>query len=141
MTHESQIFANLLHRAAAVWRVRIDERLRPRGMTQATWRTLWALRSAAARYSQSDLAVRLGIETPTLVPILDRMETKGLLRREPDEQDRRKKIIVMTAGGEAEAATIEVEILAIRQQMLAGISEHDLQAGLRIFEQIIANAG
>jgi hypothetical protein len=47
----------------------------------------------------------------------------------------------MTAGGEAEAATIEVEILAIRQQMLAGISEHDLQAGLRIFEQIIANAG
>ena len=141
MIHETQIFANLLHRAAALWRVRIDERLRPRGMTQATWRILWTLRNAEMRYSQRDLAVRLGIETPTLVPILDRMEARNLLRREPDEQDRRKKIIVMTAQGEAEAAIIEVEVLAIRQQMLAGIGEADLQAGRRIFEQIIANAG
>ena len=89
-------YATLLHRAAALWRTRLDNRLRPRGMTQATWRTLWALGQDGVGYNQSELAARLGMECPTLVKILDRMEAHDWLRRVADCHDRRQKRIEIT---------------------------------------------
>lgn len=141
MNDEQQLFAGLLHRTAALWRARLDERLRPWGMTQATWRTLWMLRMAEERYNQRSLASRLGIETPTLVHILDRMESLGLLRREPDDRDRRQKHVAITPAGLALAAEIEGEVVAMRQEMLQGLAPAELQAGIGLLEKILANAG
>lgn len=133
-------FAALLHRSAALWRIRLDERLRPWGMTQATWRALWALRQAEERYDQSRLAARLGIETPTLVGLLDRMEKRGLLRREADPLDRRRKYLAITPQGLALAEEIEGEVLATRAAMLDGVDEADLEAGLRLCRKLLDNA-
>lgn len=141
MTDDHQQFATLLHRCAALWRTTLDERLRPWGMTQATWRTLWLLRAADERYNQSSLATRLGIETPTLVRILDRMEKLELVRREPDSRDRRQKYIDITERGRALAEEIEGEVLATRQLMLGGLAATDLKAGIALFEKILDNAG
>lgn len=140
MTEDHQQFASLLHRCSARWRAALDERLRPWGMTQATWRTLWLLRAAEERYNQSTLAIRLGIETPTLVRILDRMEKLELVRREPDSRDRRQKYVDITERGRGLAGEIEGEVLAARAQMLAGLSPADLQTGIALFEKILANA-
>ena len=140
MTADQEIFATLLHRTAALWRARLDERLRPWSMTQATWRTLWVLRQAGERYNQRSLATRLGIETPTLVHIVDRMEKLGLLQREPDDRDRRQKYIAITSAGMALAAEIESEVIGMREEMLTGIDEADLQVGIKLFEHILANS-
>lgn len=140
MTDDQQNFSTLLHRAGALWRARLDERLRPWSMTQATWRTLWVLRLAEERYNQRSLATRLGIETPTLVHILDRMETLGLVRREPDERDRRQKYIAITTAGLKLAAEIEGEVIGMREEMLQGISGTDLKSGIRLLERVLANA-
>ena len=109
-------------------------------MTQATWRTLWVLRQAGERYNQRSLATRLGIETPTLVHIVDRMEKLGLLQREPDDRDRRQKYIAITSAGMALAAEIESEVIGMREEMLTGIDEADLQVGIKLFEHILANS-
>lgn len=135
-----QEFAMLLHRSAALWRNRLDERLRPWGMTQTTWRALWILRSDAERYNQRSLAARLNIETPTLVHIVDRMEALGLLRRVPDTQDRRQKYIEITEAGRALAAEIEDEVLAVRGQMLAGIDAAELAAAVALLGRLLDNA-
>lgn len=140
MTVDQERFAALLHRSSAHWRVLLDERLRPWGMTQATWRTLWALRGDGERYNQCSLATRLGIEQPTLVRLLDRMENLGLIRREPDPLDRRQKFVAITASGRDLAQEIEGEVTAMRQQMLAGLSGPDLKQGIRLLERILANA-
>jgi MarR family transcriptional regulator for hemolysin len=140
MFEDQQRFASLLHRTAALWRTRLDERLRPWQMTQATWRTLWTLRLAEEPYNQRTLAARLGIETPTLVHIIDRMETLGLLRREPDARDRRQKYIAITPAGLALAAEIEGEVVGMREDMLHGIGDAELAAGVRLLEQVLGNA-
>lgn len=140
MRDDQQTFSTLLHRTAALWRSRLDERLRPWGMTQATWRTLWAIRGAEMRYNQRTLATRLGIETPTLVHLLDRMEKLGLLQREADARDRRQKYIAITPAGLALANEIEGEVVAMRAEMLAGIAPADLETGIRLFEAVLANA-
>lgn len=141
MDTDHQKFATLLHRSAALWRARLDERLRPWGMTQTTWRTLWLLRAGEQRYNQSSLATRLGIETPTLVHILDRMEALGLLRRVVDEGNRRQKYVEITERGCELAGTIEVEVVAVRHELLDGIDASQLQAALGVFEHLLANAG
>ena len=110
-------------------------------MTQATWRTLWVLRLAEERYNQRSLATRLGIETPTMVHIVDRMESLGLLVREPDSRDRRQKFIAITEAGLKLAEEIEGEVLAVREEMLRGIPDTELALALGIFERILANAG
>ena len=141
MSEERQSFALQIHRVGALWRARLDERLRPWKMTQATWRTLWVLRLAEERYNQRSLATRLGIETPTMVHIVDRMESLGLVVREPDSRDRRQKFVAITEAGLKLAAEIEGEVLAVREEMLQGIPEAELKQALGVFERILANAG
>ena len=141
MSYDQQRFALLIHRAGALWRARLDERLRPWKMTQATWRTLWVLRLGEERYNQRSLATRLGIETPTMVHIIDRMESLGLLVREPDSRDRRQKFIAITEAGLQLAEEIEGEVLAVREEMVCGIPERDLAQAIGVFERILANAG
>lgn len=141
MSEERQHFALQIHRVGALWRARLDERLRPWKMTQATWRTLWVLRLAEERYNQRSLATRLGIETPTMVHIVDRMESLGLVVREPDSRDRRQKFVAITEAGLKLAAEIEGEVLAVREEMLQGIPEAELKQALGVFERILANAG
>ncbi len=51
--------------------------------------------------AQGDVADRLGIEAPTLVGILDRMERDGWLERYGCPDDRRKKRIRATEKAEA----------------------------------------
>jgi len=139
MDDTHQRFAGLLHRAAALWRVSLDERLRPWDMSQATWRTLLLLRQTEQDYNQTTLASRLGVETPTLVRLLDRMERLGLVRRVPDPQDRRQKYVRITDQGMQLAGELEGEVASMRDVMLAGIPEEELVVGLRVLEAILAN--
>lgn len=132
--------AVMLYRCAVVWRGRVDEQLRPWDMTYSSWRTLKLLSAATPRYNQSCLAAGLGVETPTLVRLLDRMEKLGLVRREPDPSDRRQKHVAITPAGCELLARIEPEVLAVRRHMLSGLGEAELQAGVELLTKILHNA-
>jgi DNA-binding MarR family transcriptional regulator len=49
----------------------------------------------------SDLSRKLSLAPATLVPVVDALETKGLVERSRDPSDRRRVPICLTAGGEA----------------------------------------
>src|SRR5260370_5778302 len=67
----------LLHGTARAWRLKLDERLKPMGLSQAKWRTLLHLSVAPGPLTQAEIAARLGIEEPTLVTLLHRLENGG----------------------------------------------------------------
>lgn len=50
--------------------------------------------------SQADLAERLGIERARLVRLLDRLEQRGLTRRQPSPSDRRSHALHLTREGQ-----------------------------------------
>jgi MarR family transcriptional regulator, transcriptional regulator for hemolysin len=77
---------------ARVYERAIHQELLPEGITHRQCQVLGWL-ALEKELSQVDLADRMGIEPPTLVRILDRMERDGLLARESCEGDRRKKMI------------------------------------------------
>lgn len=140
MTTKRDEFAARLYRCAVVWRGRVDEQLRPHGMTYSTWRILKLLLADEQRYNQSCLAAGIGVETPTLVRLLDRLEKLGLVRRLPDVSDRRQKHVEITADGRALMEQIDAEVMDVRRHMLSGLSDAELQAGIEVLDRILHNA-
>jgi MarR family transcriptional regulator, transcriptional regulator for hemolysin len=78
--------------AARTYERAMQQELVPTGITHRQCQVLgWLAHDGPL--SQVELADRMGIEPPTLVRILDRMERDGLLIREACEHDRRIKRI------------------------------------------------
>lgn len=73
----------------------LNAELSKEGITVRQWEVL-AWIALEGELSQTELAERLGIEAPTLVGILDRMERDGWLDRYHCPNDRRKKRIRVT---------------------------------------------
>ena len=68
-------------------------------ITTAQLRVLGQL-SHHGRMSGRELAARLGVTPGTVIPLIDRLEERGYLRRVPDRADRRLTWLELTAAGE-----------------------------------------
>ena len=73
---DPETIGQLVHETARVWRHKLDQRLRPLGLSQAKWRTIAHL--ARGHLTQCELAERLSIEEPTLARILHSFEDARL---------------------------------------------------------------
>jgi DNA-binding MarR family transcriptional regulator len=71
-----------------------------------------------------ELAKILACDSSNMTGITDRLEEKGFVRREPAEQDRRVKLLVLTAEGERVRAEI-TERLAEPPPSIAALSDSD----------------
>jgi DNA-binding MarR family transcriptional regulator len=86
---------------------------------------LWVLASAEAGMTVSELASRLGIESPTVTRSLARMEHAGLFRREAVPADRRQVRIVMTNHGRELITAIEDIWAELAAETLGPLSSGD----------------
>ncbi len=133
-------FGFRLGRLARLWRSRLDEKMRPHGLTQARWVVMMHMRREADGYQQKALARFVGIEGPTLVHILDNLESQGLIERRPDEADRRGKTVHLTDEGWRMIEVLDDVSAELRRVHLAGISDADLAHCLAIFDRIQSQA-
>src|SRR5262245_51150254 len=67
-------------------------------LTMAQLRALGTIRRWG-RLTGRDLAARLGVTPGTVVPLCDRLEEQGYLRRVPDQADRRLTWLELTPAG------------------------------------------
>jgi MarR family transcriptional regulator for hemolysin len=75
----------------------LDFRLRNSvGITFAQWRVLVLLKKTSYSLSQKEIADALGLEAPTLIPILDKLQNDGFIERRVDSSDRRNNRIFLT---------------------------------------------
>jgi MarR family transcriptional regulator for hemolysin len=108
------------------------------GITYRQWEVLARI-ALQGELSQTELAECLGIEAPTLVGILDRMERDGWLDRYSCPNDRRKKRI--RATDKAEAVWARMVNCAHRVRLLArqGLAQEDIDQLRFICERIRTN--
>jgi len=80
---------------------RIDEDLRDQvGVDIQTYDAMLHTKEAGeAGIRMTDLADRVLLSKPGLTALVDRLEDRGLLARQPERQDRRVKRIVLTPAG------------------------------------------
>lgn len=132
-------FGTLLGRLGRAWRAEIDARLAPVGLTQARWLILYHLSRGANGGPQTALAARVGVQGPTLVRMLDRLEAEGLIERRDAVGDRRVNSVHATARALPVLKRIQSVVNQVRSDMLAGVSEDEIAICVGVFQRIAAN--
>ena len=84
--------------------------------------------------SPSEPAERLGYTRPRMTRILDSLESKGYVRRVPDEHDRRRVIVRCTDKGREHAASRGSSGVSNLAATLSKMGEHDARELLRGLE-------
>lgn len=126
--------------AARRWRRALDKTLAASGLSDATWAPLMHLAEMGDGIRQIELAARVGLDTSTLVRLLDLLADRGLIERQPDPTDRRAHLIVLTPAGRAEVERLRGELFRIESGMLAEIDDDTLEAMLAAFDRIDGQA-
>src|SRR6187399_1208695 len=103
----------------------LNTELEKEGITFRQWEVL-AWIAFEGELSQVELADRLGIEAPTLVGILDRMERDGWLDRYCCPNDRRRKRIRATDKAESVWARMADCARKVRSIAKGGLSQEEL---------------
>ncbi|MHC0054716.1 MarR family winged helix-turn-helix transcriptional regulator [Actibacterium sp. D379-3] len=96
------------------------------GITPAEARILAALRRYGPMQQQA-LAAKLGIARMSATEFIDRLETAGLIRRQPDPADRRAKLVDLTEAAKPMLAALDVIGGATRQAARGAVSDADWQ--------------
>ncbi|HYH21067.1 MAG TPA: MarR family transcriptional regulator [Azospirillum sp.] len=128
--------AVLLQDTARAWRLKLDQRLRPLGLSQAKWRTLVLVNRAGDGVTQKHLADLMGIEGPTLVRLLDRLEADGWVERHVCARDRRNRRIHLSAKARDMLVRIESVATGLRTELLSDVNTDDLETFDRVLRQI-----
>jgi DNA-binding MarR family transcriptional regulator len=81
------------------------------------------------------LAALLAIDAPYVSVIVDDLEERGLVRREPHPTDRRAKLVRVTAAGKRAAAKAE-QVLYLPPEALLALPTEDLEALDRIVAKL-----
>lgn len=122
------------------WRKLLDERLKDLGVTQARWTTMVYLDKGGEGLTQRELANLMAIENPTLVRLLDSLEQQDLIERRACPNDRRARRLHLTPAGRAFMDDLTERAEKLREEMLAGISDQEVECALKVFHKIMDNA-
>jgi len=126
----------LLHETARAWRTRLDQRLRPLGLSMGKWTTLAHLARGGDKLTQKEIAARVGVEEPTLVGILDRLQQDGWITRKNSKEDRRCKTVHLQRRAASVLDNIFSTAQELRQELLADIPKQDLHTCISVLSQI-----
>src|SRR5689334_15468381 len=129
-------FAETLYLLTNAWKNALDRRLKPLGLSRSKWMLMIALYKDGEGASQRALAQRLGIEGPSLVRLLDRMEKDGLVERRAVAGDRRVKAVHLSAKGQSQLETIRNVAGELRQQLMAGLPAAEVDMAISVLTQI-----
>jgi DNA-binding MarR family transcriptional regulator len=117
---------------------KFQEHLDPLGLTPFHWVVLCCLWEEDG-LATSSIGERLQQVGGTLTGVLDRMEDRGLIRRERDCHDRRVWRIWLTEAGKKLEEVLPPIAIELREQALKGMSSSDRQQLSDLLDQVIAN--
>jgi len=117
----------------------LDSELRKNvGVTISQWRVVAAL-VLYPGLTQKEIADKVGIEGATLVPVIDKMENEGLLKRRTDSKDRRVNRIYLTPKADSLWNSMMECALRIRKISTRDIPEDQLKTTLETLRKISQN--
>jgi len=128
-------FPTAVAQLARLWRRAIDVELQPLGLTEATWLALLHIARSKEAPRQKDLAVSLGLDSSSVVRLLDLLEQAGYIERQ-EGVDRRAKTIALTAQGQAVVAQVEKVATEARRRLLKGIPDAEMEAAYSVITRV-----
>jgi MarR family transcriptional regulator, transcriptional regulator for hemolysin len=130
----------IVNRAAKAFVKALDSELREKvGVTFGQWKVIVMLVNQDG-LTQKEIADKLGLEGPTLIPIIDKMERERLVIRKVDSGDRRNNRIYRTEKVDAALWDRTLECaLKIRQISIRNIPEQNINIARNVLEKVWQN--
>ena len=128
----------LLHDVARLLKKRLEQNSGGSGLTRSQWQIL-AYLAQNEGINQKGLAELLEIEPITLGRIVDKLETLGLIERNPHPSDRRTWLLHLVEAARPKLEQIRELGDVTHREALAGVSEDEGQCLLRTLEAMKAN--
>ncbi|SCB42137.1 MarR family winged helix-turn-helix transcriptional regulator [Rhizobium multihospitium] len=125
--------ANLLT-TGRQWRRVVDIALSSHGVSEAVAAPLLWIGRLGGGVRQVVIATYVGIEGPSLVRLIDQLESMDLVIRKDDPTDRRAKGLWLTPEGEKLASRMEEALDELRGKILANVDPADIEAAVRVLK-------
>lgn len=117
-----------------------DQQLRRKAdITVAQSRVIGTLALVKDGMTQKEIANTIGIEAPTIVPIIDKLEEQGIVIRKLDHNDRRNNLIFLTGKSEAKWELIIECALELEKASRQGLREEELETTKKTLHKITQN--
>jgi DNA-binding MarR family transcriptional regulator len=100
------------------------------GISMWGYIVLTALRDEPMR-AQAALAKAIGADKTRIIGVLDELQERGLIEREPDPADRRVRLLALTPAGRRLHAAVQGEIRTAEEVLLSQVTAADRAAFLR----------
>ena len=128
----------LMARARASLLAGLDAELAPFGLNAMQYAVLKHLADGNAR-TAADLCRHMYYDTGSMTRILDRLEEKGLLRRERCEDDRRVVFLRVAAAGRAQLPRLRAVGSRVLDEHLAGFNTAEVESLKTYLGRMIEN--
>ena len=129
----------IVNKTAKAFVKALDSELREKvGVTVGQWKVLVMLVDEDG-LTQKDIAERLGLEGPTLIPIIDKMEKDDLVIRRVDSLDRRNNRIYRTERANSLWEGMVKSALRIRETSLKNIPQEKIDIARSVLDNIYQN--
>ena len=109
-------------------RAAVNERVRPHGLTTLQYTTLSVLGARGQPLSNAQLARRAYMTPQSMIEVIDALERKGLIRRDPHPSHRRVFPATMTAKGRRVLTACDAAVAEMEEEMLAGFSSEERES-------------
>jgi MarR family transcriptional regulator, transcriptional regulator for hemolysin len=117
----------------------LDSELREKvGVSVGQWKVMVMLVDQDG-LTQKEIAERLGLEGPTLIPIIDKMEKDNLVIRRVDSSDRRNNRIYRTEKANELWSEMVKCAASVRQVSLKDISDANIEITKNVLENVYQN--
>lgn len=117
----------------------IDQALRHYRLSAAGRQALAILDGAGQPLSPTAIAERLIVTTASVTSLLDTLERRGLVERQPDPTDRRRLLIEITQDGKAIVDQFLPEVVALQTAALATLTEAQRRQLVELLAKVGAN--
>ncbi len=113
---------------ARLFRQAFEHKIASEGLEVTAGEARTLLYASCGVERQNALAERMRVEPMTLSNFLDRLESRGFIRREVDPQDRRARLIRVTDEAGPLLDRIRAIAAAVRERATGGLSAAEIEA-------------
>lgn len=121
------------------YRRKIDQALKEIGHSQMRWEILHAISFETGETTLMEVAGRIGVEGPSIVGAMAKLEDGGFIERRQHGNDGRSRLINLTEKGQEALIMMTAVVKVQRENLWDGVPEPDLDALLRVLSQLRKN--
>lgn len=140
MTAALHIAGLLQTKSYRILQAQVTGCLQTYGLNHSQWVMLGVAANAEGGIRLNRTADILGVKAPLITAMANELIDRGLMDRVVHRRDKRAKLLAATEKGKQLLDDVQKDVSSVLRQLLAGLSDDDLETYKKVLTTIIANS-